>query len=120
MAGAIVLSPTNTASQESVVGSAQCVVVVRARAPRDAAVQHCLEYLGSNHPIFDLKGTAQSVVQFESVLSEATPCTANAPVDLDGQVGIVVDVPPEVYKLVRLVVHLARCLCTLNVAVDCR
>ena len=33
-----------------------------------------------------------------------------APVDLDGQVGIVVDVSPEVYKLVRLVVHLALCL----------
>ena len=38
--------------------------------------------------------------------------------DLDGQVGIVVDVSPELYKLVRLVVHLARCLYTLNVAVD--
>ena len=46
------------------------------------------------------------------------PCVAYAPVDLDGQVGIVVDVSPEVYKLVRLVVHLARCLYTLNVAVD--
>ena len=45
--GAIVLSPTNAASQESVVGSAQRVVVARARAPRDAVVQHCLEYLGS-------------------------------------------------------------------------
>ena len=33
-----------------------------------------------------------------------------APIDLDGQVGIVVDVPPEVYELVRLVVPLARCL----------
>ena len=27
--------------------------------------------------------------------------------DLDGQVGVVVEVPPEVYKLARLVVHLA-------------
>ena len=45
--GAIVLSPTDTASQEPVVGSAQRVVEARARAPRDAAVQHCLEYFGS-------------------------------------------------------------------------
>ena len=35
--GAIVISPTNAASQEPVVGSAQCVVVASARAPRDAA-----------------------------------------------------------------------------------
>ena len=41
--GTIVLSPTNAARQEPVVGSAQCVVVASARAPRDAAVQHCLE-----------------------------------------------------------------------------
>ena len=47
MVGAIVVSPTDAASQEAVVGSAQRVVVARARAPRDAAVQHCLEYLGS-------------------------------------------------------------------------
>ena len=33
-----------------------------------------------------------------------------APVDLDEQVGIVVDIPLEVYKLVRLVVHLGSCL----------
>ena len=47
MVGAIVLSPTDAASQEPVVGSAQRVVVARARALRDAAVQHCLEYLGT-------------------------------------------------------------------------
>ena len=41
------LSPTDAASQEPVVGSAKRVVVARARATRDAAVQHCLEYLGS-------------------------------------------------------------------------
>ena len=110
MVGAIVLSPTDAASQEPVVGSAQRVVVARARAPRDAAVQHCLEYLGSKHPYFEPEGSARSVVQFEGVLPEAAPCVAYAPVDLDGQVGIVFDVPPEVYKLVRLVVHLARCL----------
>ena len=45
--GAIVLSPTDLASQEPVVGSTQRVVVARTRAPRDAAGQHCLEYLGS-------------------------------------------------------------------------
>ena len=47
MVGAIVLSPTDAASQEPVVGSAQRFVVARARAPRDAVVQYCLEYLGS-------------------------------------------------------------------------
>ena len=45
--GSIVLSPTDAASQKPMVGSAQRVVVARARARRDAAVQHCLEYLGS-------------------------------------------------------------------------
>ena len=78
------------------VGSAQRVVVVRARAPRDAAVQHCLEYLGSYHPDFELEGSARSVVQFEGVLPEAAACVAYTPVDLDGLVGIVVDVPPDV------------------------
>ena len=77
------------------VGSAQGVVVARARAPRDAAVQHCLERLGSQHPEF-IEGSARSVVQFEGVLPEAAPCIAYAPVDLDGQAGIVIDVPPEV------------------------
>ena len=37
MVGAIMPSPTDAASQEPVAGSAQCVVVARARAPRDAA-----------------------------------------------------------------------------------
>ena len=41
MVGAIVISPTDAASQEAVVGSAQRVVVARAWTPRDA------EYLGS-------------------------------------------------------------------------
>ena len=108
--GAIMLSPTDASSQESVVGSAQRVVVARARAPRDVVVQHYLEYLDSSHPDYELEGSARSVVQFEGVLPEAAPCVAYAPVDLDGQVGIVVDVPPAVDKLVRLVVHLARCL----------
>ena len=45
--GALVLSPTDAASQGPVLDSAQRVVVARARAPRDAAVQHCLECLGS-------------------------------------------------------------------------
>ena len=47
MVGAIMLSPTDATSQEPVVGSAQRVIVARARAPRDTAVQHCFEYLGS-------------------------------------------------------------------------
>ena len=45
--GAIVLSPTDAVSQEPVMSSAQRVVVARVRAPRDAAVHQCLEYLGS-------------------------------------------------------------------------
>ena len=53
---------------------------------------------------------ARSVVQFEGVLPEAAPCDAYAPIELDGQVGISVDVPLEVHELVRLVVHLSRCL----------
>ena len=106
MVGAAVLSPINTASQEAVVGSAQRVVVTRARATRAAAVQHCLEYLGSWHTDFELEGSARSVVQVENVFPEAAPCVAYARVDLDGNVGIVVDVPPEVCKLIRLIVHL--------------
>ena len=95
MVGAIVLSPTDAASQEPVVGSAQRVVVACARAPRDAAVQHCLEYVGSKHPDFELEGSARLVVQFEGVLPEAATCAAYALVGLDGQVGILVDVPPR-------------------------
>ena len=110
MVGAIVLSPTNAASQEAVVGSAQRVVVAHVRAPRDEAVHHCRECLGSEYPNFELEGSARLVVQFEGILPEATPCVAYAPIDRDGQVGIVVDVPSEIYELVRLVVHLARCL----------
>ena len=68
MVDAIVLSPTDAASQEAVVGSAQRVVMARAWALRDAAVQHCLEYLGSEHSDLDLEGGARSVVQFEGVL----------------------------------------------------
>ena len=107
---AIVLSPTDAASQEAVVDSAQRVVVVRARTPRGAAVQHCLQYLGSEHTDFELGGSAWSVVQFRGVLPEVASCVAYAPVDLDGKVGMVVSVPSEVFELVRLVVHLARCL----------
>ena len=56
--------PTNATSEDGVVCSAQRVVVERARAPRDAAVQqHCLEYLGSEHPDFELEGSARSVIQ---------------------------------------------------------
>ena len=86
------ISPTDAASQEPVVGSAQRIVMARARAPRDTAVQHCLEYLGCSHPEFELEGSARSFVQFKGVLPEATPCVAYALVDLDEQVGIVVDV----------------------------
>ena len=110
MVGAVVRSSIDAASQEAVVGSAQRVVVASAWAPRGAAVQHCIEYFGSDHPDFELEGGARPVVQFEGVLLEDAPCVAYAPINLDGQVGIVVDLPPEVDELIRLVVHLARCL----------
>ena len=110
MVGEIVISPADAASQEPAVGSAQRVVVARAWDPRDAAVRHCLEYLGSWHPDFEFEGSARSIILFEGVLPEAAPCVAYTPVDLDGQVGIVVDIPPEVYKLFCLVIHLASCL----------
>ena len=107
MVGAIVLSPSDTASLEAVVDSAQRVEVARSRAPHDAAVQHCLEYLGSEHLDIELEGSARLVVHIQGVLPEAAPCVAYASIDLNGQVGIRVDVPSEVYKLVRLVAHLA-------------
>ena len=50
------------------------------------------------------------VVQYEGTRPEAAPGVAYAPVDLDGQVGVVVDVPLEVYEIVRLFVYLASCL----------
>ena len=78
-------------------GSAQRVVVARARAPRDTAVQHCFEYFGFQHPGLELEGGARSVV----------PGDAYAPVDFDGHVGVVVDVFPELYEIVRLFVYLA-------------
>ena len=55
--------PTDAASQEAVAGSAQSVVVARTRAPRDAAVQHCLEYLGSEDPDLYLEGSARSGIK---------------------------------------------------------
>ena len=50
------------------------------------------------------------MVQFEGVAPEAAPCVTYASVELDGHVGVVVDIPRVIYELVRLVVHLARCL----------
>ena len=61
MVGAIVFSLTDAASQEAVVGSAQRAKVAGARAPRDAAAQQRLEYLGSYHPGFELEGSARLV-----------------------------------------------------------
>ena len=77
MVCAIVLSPTDAGSQEAVVvGSAQRVVVARVWVPRDAAVKHCLEYLGSEDPEFELERSARLVVQLAGVLPEAAPCVA--------------------------------------------
>ena len=61
-------------------------------------------------PIIFLSCSGDSVVQFEDLLPEAAPCVAYPPFDLNGHVDSEVGVPPEVYELVRLVVHLARCL----------
>ena len=72
----------------------QRVVMARARTPRDAAVQHCFEYLGSEHPDSELGGSVRSVVQFESVLPQAATCVAYVPVDSDEQIGIMVDISP--------------------------
>ena len=69
------------------VGSAKRVVVARARAPRDVAVQHCLEYLLSEHPDFELEASARSVVQFEGVHPEPAPRVAYAPIGLDNRYG---------------------------------
>ena len=74
---------------EAVVGSAQRVVVARARASRDAAVHHFLVYLGCEHPDFEVEASARLVVQFEDVLPETAQCVACAPIDLDGQVSII-------------------------------
>ena len=117
MVGAIVLSPTDAASQEAMVGSAQRVEVARTRAPRDAAIQHWGEYLGSEHPDFELEGGTLSVVQFEGILPEAAPCVAYAPIDLDGQVNIVVDVPPR-YTNSFVWLYTWPAASTLNMAVD--
>ena len=68
MIGASALSTSDEARQEAVVGSAQHVVVTRARAPRDTAVQHCLDNFGFQHPDLELDGGAHLVVQFEGIL----------------------------------------------------
>ena len=46
--GAIIILPTDAASQEPALGSAQRVVVAHARVPRGVAVSNCLEYLDLN------------------------------------------------------------------------
>ena len=52
----------DAARQEAVVDSVQPVVVARTRTPHDAAVQHCLECLGSEHSDFELDGSAWLVL----------------------------------------------------------
>ena len=99
------------------VGLAQRVVVARARAPRDAAVQNCLHYLGSEHPDLELEGNARSIIQSEGVLPKAAPCVAFTPIDLDGQVDIVFDVPPR-YTNSFVWLYTWSIAYSLNVAVD--
>ena len=67
----------------------------RAGVSRDTAVQHCLEYLSSCHPEFELEGGAPSVLLFVNGRLKAAPHVTYALVDLDGEVGVVVDVPPR-------------------------
>ena len=112
MFGAIAFPSTYAASQRAVMVSGQPVVMACARVPGDAAaVQHCLEYLSSTHPDFEVEGgCAWVVVRFEGVLPEAAPCVAFAPINLEGPVGLVVDIPPEVYILLPLAIHLTCCL----------
>ena len=93
--------------------------MARLRAPRDAAIQHCIKYLGSEHPDFELEGSARSVVQFEGVLPELVPCVSYAPTDPDGQVGIVVEVPPR-YTNSFVWLYTWPAASTLKVAVDYR
>ena len=64
-------------------------------SPNDAVVQHCPEYLESEDPPYsEVELSARSVVQFEGVPPETATCLAYAPVDLEGQVSVVVDAPP--------------------------
>ena len=102
--------PTDAASQEPVVGSAQRVIVARARASRDTAVQHCSSTSALSIRILSSRGALDRSYSSRVYFRKLHLCVAYAPVDLDGQVGILVDVSPEVYKLVRLVVHLTHCL----------
>ena len=71
--GASVLSPSDAARPEAVVGSAQRVVVTRARASRDTAVQHCLDYFGFQPTDLEFERGARLVVQFEGILPEIAP-----------------------------------------------
>ena len=99
MVGAIVLSPTDAASQEAVVSSAQRVELARGL---HVTQPYSIVSITSALSIRTLS-SARSVVQFENVLPEDAPCVVYAPVDFGGQVDIVVDIPPdEVYELVHL------------------
>ena len=66
------------------------------RAPRDAAEQHCFEYVGSKYQDFELEEGARSVEIFEGVHREAAPCVVYAPVEFDGHIGVVVDGTPGI------------------------
>ena len=107
--GAIVLSPTDAASQEVAMDSTQRVVVASARATRNAAVENCLEY--------------PSALGIRSLSSRGALCRSYSSMmrfrklyhvlrkhwlaSMDRSAYIVVDTPPEVYKLVQFVVDLA-------------
>lgn len=74
MISALMLSRSDAADQDVVVGSAQGTAVERARIRCGAAVQH---------PDLQVEGSARSVAQFKGVLLEAAPGVAYAPVAFD-------------------------------------
>ena len=59
-----------------------------------------------------LDATATFSVEAAGQVFKQTPLGGNVNhyADLDGQFGVVVDVPSEVYELMRLFVYLAGCL----------
>lgn len=94
--------------------SSRRVSVARAWTPCDEAIQHCLEYFGIQHADLELERTTKSIAQLDGVIPEPAPGVAYTLVDFDGQVGVVVDVPLGVYKIVLLCTWTADS--TLNVA----
>lgn len=95
------LSSSDALRGEALMGSAPRVVVGRARTLREAALKDFLEHFDFQRPDLELEGCARSDAQFKAVLPEAVPQLAYVPDNFDGQVGVMVDVPPEVSEVVH-------------------